>query len=72
MEVKPGPCANGLKVPWQQNMVERFVQIGDELLAVQSDGQLLSAAAGCFGVAANTSGCYRCCSGFTSGNIIYC
>ena len=34
---------NGLKVPWQQSMVERFVQIGDELLAVQSDGQLLSA-----------------------------
>jgi len=36
-------ASKGLKVPWQRGMVERFMQIGSELLAVQSDGQLLSA-----------------------------
>lgn len=32
----------GLAVPWNQNMVERFLQVGDELLAVLSDGSLLA------------------------------
>ncbi len=36
-------ASNGLEVPWQHSMVERFVQIGGDLLAVMSDGQLLSA-----------------------------
>ena len=36
-------ASKGLKVPWRKSMVERFVQVGSELLAVQSDGQLLSA-----------------------------
>jgi photosystem II stability/assembly factor-like uncharacterized protein len=33
----------GLKVPWQRGMVERFAQVGNDLLAVLSDGQLLKA-----------------------------
>jgi photosystem II stability/assembly factor-like uncharacterized protein len=37
------PASAGLKVPWRRRMVERFAQIDDELLAVLSDGQLLSA-----------------------------
>lgn len=37
------PAAQGLKVPWPNTMVERFVQLGDELLAVLSNGQLFVA-----------------------------
>jgi photosystem II stability/assembly factor-like uncharacterized protein len=37
------PASTGLKVPWRRHMVERFTQIGGELLAVLSNGQLLSA-----------------------------
>jgi photosystem II stability/assembly factor-like uncharacterized protein len=33
----------GLDVPWRRGMVERFIQVGDELLAVLSGGQLLAA-----------------------------
>lgn len=33
----------GLQVPWQRYMVERFVQVEDQLLAVLSNGQLLGA-----------------------------
>jgi photosystem II stability/assembly factor-like uncharacterized protein len=33
----------GLSVPWPHHMVERFVQVGDELLAVLSHGTLLTA-----------------------------
>jgi photosystem II stability/assembly factor-like uncharacterized protein len=36
-------ASNGLQVPWRQGMVERFFQAGDELFAVLSNGQLLSA-----------------------------
>lgn len=36
-------ASNGLRVPWRQHMVERFVQIGDELFAVLSNGELLTA-----------------------------
>ena len=35
-------ASNGLQVPWRQGMVERFFQVGDELFAVLSNGQLLS------------------------------
>jgi photosystem II stability/assembly factor-like uncharacterized protein len=35
-------CSQGLAVPWRRHMVERFVQIGDELVAVLSNGALLS------------------------------
>ena len=37
-------ASNGVEVPWAQSMVERFVQVGDQLLAVLSNGQLLVAA----------------------------
>ncbi len=37
-------ASTGLKVPWAHSMVERFVQVEDELLAVLSNGQLLAAA----------------------------
>jgi photosystem II stability/assembly factor-like uncharacterized protein len=37
------PASNGLKVPWRRGMVERFVQVDDELFAVLSNGQLLKA-----------------------------
>ncbi len=37
------PASTGLRVPWRRGMVERFAQVGDELLAVLSNGQLLSA-----------------------------
>ena len=37
------PASGGLQVPWQRGMVERFHQIGDELLAVRSNGELLVA-----------------------------
>lgn len=36
-------AASGLRVPWRHSMVERFVQVGDELLAVLSNGQVFSA-----------------------------
>ena len=36
-------ASNGLKVPWRRGMVERFFQAGDELFAILSNGQLLSA-----------------------------
>ncbi|MDQ5850733.1 MAG: glycoside hydrolase [Chloroflexota bacterium] len=35
-------ASDGLQVPWRRHMVERFAQIGDELFAVLSNGQLLS------------------------------
>jgi photosystem II stability/assembly factor-like uncharacterized protein len=37
------PASDGLEVPWYRHMVERFVQAGEELLAVLSNGELLSA-----------------------------
>ena len=37
------PASNGLQVPWRRGMVERFFQMDDELFAVLSTGQLLSA-----------------------------
>jgi photosystem II stability/assembly factor-like uncharacterized protein len=36
-------ASNGLQVPWRRGMVERFFQSNDELFAVLSTGQLLSA-----------------------------
>jgi hypothetical protein len=36
-------ASNGLNVPWRRGMVERFVQADKELLAVLSNGQMLSA-----------------------------
>ena len=36
-------ASNGLDVPWGRGMVERFVQVDEELFAVLSNGQLLSA-----------------------------
>lgn len=36
-------ASEGLSVPWGRAMVERFAQIGDELLAVLSNGYLLAA-----------------------------
>lgn len=35
-------ASQGLPVPWEENMVERFLQVGDELLAVLADGSLLA------------------------------
>jgi photosystem II stability/assembly factor-like uncharacterized protein len=37
------PAAHGLDVPWRRHMVERFTQVGDELLAVLSNGELYAA-----------------------------
>jgi photosystem II stability/assembly factor-like uncharacterized protein len=37
------PASNGLQVPWRRGMVERFFQMDDELFAVLSIGQVLSA-----------------------------
>jgi photosystem II stability/assembly factor-like uncharacterized protein len=37
------PASTGLDVPWPRHMVERFTQVGEELLAVLSNGELLSA-----------------------------
>ena len=34
-------ASNGLQVPWRRGMVERFLQVEDELFAVLSNGQLL-------------------------------
>lgn len=36
-------ASNGLQVPWRRGMVERFFQAEDELFAVLSNGQLMSA-----------------------------
>jgi photosystem II stability/assembly factor-like uncharacterized protein len=36
-------ASEGLGVPWSRHMVERFLQAGDELLAVLSNGELLAA-----------------------------
>jgi len=35
------PASEGLKVPWRRHMVERFTQIGSELFAILSNGELL-------------------------------
>lgn len=35
--------STGLEVPWPEQMVERFVDLGDQLLAIRSDGVLLAA-----------------------------
>ncbi|HVN55288.1 MAG TPA: hypothetical protein VMT46_13225 [Anaerolineaceae bacterium] len=40
------PASGGLNVPWPHHMVERFTRIGDDLLAVLSNGQLLAAPVG--------------------------
>lgn len=37
------PASADLEVPWSNHMVERFVQVEDEMLAVLSNGDLLSA-----------------------------
>ena len=37
------PASGGLNTPWPRHMVERFLQVDGELLAVLSNGQLLSA-----------------------------
>jgi hypothetical protein len=37
------PASAGLVVPWSSHMVERFIQVGEELMAVLSNGVLLSA-----------------------------
>jgi len=37
------PASGGLAVPWRRHMVERFTPVGDELLAVLSNGELLAA-----------------------------
>jgi photosystem II stability/assembly factor-like uncharacterized protein len=37
------PASSGLSVPWRRHMVERFAQVGDDLLAVLSNGELFSA-----------------------------
>lgn len=36
-------ASRGLDVPWKKHMVERFVQVADELFAVLSNGELLAA-----------------------------
>jgi len=36
------PADAGLDTPWPQTMVERFAQVGDQLAAVLSDGQILA------------------------------
>jgi photosystem II stability/assembly factor-like uncharacterized protein len=33
-------ASEGLKTPWPQSMVERFVQVGDQLFAILSNGEL--------------------------------
>jgi hypothetical protein len=37
------PAFHGLEVPWRRHMVERFACVGDDLLAVLSSGELISA-----------------------------
>jgi hypothetical protein len=39
-------ASGGLPVPWPQTMVERFVPVGDQVLAVLNEGQLLGATIG--------------------------
>ena len=34
------PASEGMKVPWRRDMVERFVQAGDNLFAILSNGEL--------------------------------
>jgi hypothetical protein len=36
-------ASRGLDIPWRRHMVERFLQVEDDLLAVLSNGQLLAA-----------------------------
>ncbi len=38
-------ASNGLPVPWPRHMVERFTPVGDELLAVLSNGELIATSA---------------------------
>lgn len=35
-------ASDGLAVPWRNNMIERFTQAGEELLAVLAQGQIIS------------------------------
>jgi hypothetical protein len=35
------PASQGMKVPWPRHMVERFVQVGDHLFAILSNGELI-------------------------------
>jgi photosystem II stability/assembly factor-like uncharacterized protein len=37
------PASSGLNVPWRRHMVERFTQVGDQLLAMLSNGELYAA-----------------------------
>lgn len=37
------PASEGLEVPWPRHMVERFTQVGDGLMAVLSNGDLIAA-----------------------------
>jgi photosystem II stability/assembly factor-like uncharacterized protein len=37
------PASTGLDAPWRRHMVERFVQVGDDLIAVLSNGELFGA-----------------------------
>ncbi|RPI35199.1 MAG: exo-alpha-sialidase [Chloroflexota bacterium] len=37
------PASTGLSVPWNNTMVERFIQVDDALLAVLSNGELIAA-----------------------------
>lgn len=37
------PASTGLDIPWPRSMVERFVQVEDELMAVLSNGELYAA-----------------------------
>jgi len=37
------PASTGLRVPWQRHMVERFSRMGDDVLAVLSNGEVLAA-----------------------------
>ena len=37
------PASRGLQIPWSRHMVERFTQVGDELLGVLSNGDLVAA-----------------------------
>jgi hypothetical protein len=41
-------AAGGLDVPWRRHMVERFLQIDDQLMAVLSNGELLASPLGSF------------------------
>ena len=36
-------CSDGLSVPWPDQMVERFLDVDGELLAIRSDGQVFAA-----------------------------